>query len=197
MTKYFSDFVKLSDGIVKYTEDNVYGLPMFVINGMKLSNSSDFVIPTNKSYILDIRDGKFAWENAVESHPEFIYLNFYYDNKSEQNVEMNFVFIEDRIKTDNTILAMREKLIKERTDNTHSKEKCVSPVSNINNRRYNNEHNTKFNKQNINLCSKIVMHINKRTKTRQFLVNFFENYLFLAYFNSSFRTVFNSSAILS
>lgn len=103
MTKYFSDFVKLSDGIVKYTEDNVYGLPMFVINGMKLSNSSDFVIPTNKSYILDIRDGKFAWENAVESHPEFIYLNFYYDNKSEQNVEMNFVFIEDRVKTDNTV----------------------------------------------------------------------------------------------
>ena len=67
------------------------------------------------------------------------------------NIEKIKFFI-NKIKTDSTILAMRDKLIKERKGHTHSKEKCFSPVSNTNNRRFtlsNSSHYKKIKKINM------------------------------------------------
>ena len=72
----------------------------------------------------------------------------YYDRNTNGNIERIKFFI-NKIKTDNTILAMRQKLIQEKRDNTNSKEKCFSPVSNANIRRHNLSNSTQYKKINM------------------------------------------------
>ena len=89
-------------------------------------------------------------DTNLNDNPETRTLNAcrrieYYDKNTNGNIEKIKFFI-NKIKTDSTILAMREKLIKERKDNTHSKEKCVSPISNINIRRYTLSNSTHYKK---------------------------------------------------
>ena len=79
-------------------------------------------------------------------------IEYFNKNINDYGNIQKIKFFINKIKTDSTILAMREKLIKERSDTTHSKEKCFSPVSNINNRRYtlsNSTHYKKINKNNM------------------------------------------------
>ena len=73
-------------------------------------------------------------------------IEYYNKNINDNSNIEKIKFFINKIKTDSTILAMREKLIKERTDNAHSKEKCVSPVSNTNNRRYTLSNSTHYKK---------------------------------------------------
>lgn len=81
---------------LKYTENNQFGVPVFLLKG--------YLEGSEKEYVLDLQDGTFTFENSIESHPEFVYLNFNYDTSTgEQTVETNFVFIQDHIGIDETI----------------------------------------------------------------------------------------------
>ena len=103
----------------------------------------------------------------------------YYNNNTNSNGNIEKIkFFINKIKNDSTILAMREKLIKERKDNTHSKEKCVSPASNINNRRYTLSNSThykkikKINMKNIKLIQRQSINSeikNKLTDIRKYI----------------------------
>ena len=122
----------------------------------------------------------------INNNPKTKTLNAYhrieYYNKNTHgngngNIEKIKFFI-NKIKTDSTILAMRDKLIKERKGRTHSKEKCFSPVSNTNNRRFTLSNSThykkikKINMKNIKLVQRQSVNTemkNKLTDIRKYI----------------------------
>lgn len=100
------DYVKIKDGKLRYTTANRYGLPMLMCSGMTLTadGKDTGLMKAGVEYILDIRDGRLAWENTVPGHPEFIYVNFSYDTAGgEQDITANFVFTADGMRTDETV----------------------------------------------------------------------------------------------
>lgn len=98
----FSDYpiLKGSDkAYLRYTENNYLGLPLFICSGFNFSGGA--VLDESAEYVLDIKDGKFAFESAESD--KYLYLNFYYDeNDSEQNIDVNTVYIADKIPVNRT-----------------------------------------------------------------------------------------------
>lgn len=96
----------------RYTENNYLGLPLFICNGFDFSGQN--ILDTTADYVLDIKDGKFAFESAESD--KYLYLNFYYDeNNEEQNIDVNTVYIADKIQIDQT--EYNEEFIKKYLEN--------------------------------------------------------------------------------
>lgn len=101
-----ADYVKIKGGELRYTTANRHGMPMLMCSGMTMTadGADTGLMKAGSEYIIDIRDGRLAWENTVSDHPEFVYLNFSYDAAGgEQDITANFVFTADGMMTDETV----------------------------------------------------------------------------------------------
>lgn len=92
---------------LSYTSDNIYEVPMFIINKYSLlahvlNTTSPFLLNSDdennfiedKPYILDILNGRII--NKISDN-KLSYINFVYDNSStEQSIKTNFVYTSDK-----------------------------------------------------------------------------------------------------
>jgi len=89
-----------NDAYLKYTEKNYLGLPLFLFKNFEMKNINPNIFTNSNEYVLDLKDGKFVFEDESEY---FLYLNFNYDNiGKEQEIEVNTVYIADKIKINQT-----------------------------------------------------------------------------------------------
>ena len=82
---------------LKYTTNNNFGIPMFIIKNFQDAELGSTYFDPDKEYILEIIDGKFIFnaegDNDVYDTKKATYLNFNFDdNGMEQNIEVNYVY---------------------------------------------------------------------------------------------------------
>lgn len=80
---------------LRYSNDNMYHLPMFLIRGYQFDNVlDDNNISVDSEYILEILDGKMIFRD--EEHGRIVYLNFNFDTASnKQTIEVKFEYYSD------------------------------------------------------------------------------------------------------
>ena len=80
---------------LQYTIDNVYNVPLLLINNFQFTDISGNTSSINKQYILDITEGQIVMENAFNDQS---YINFTYDNSiGEQTISLNKIYYSDRV----------------------------------------------------------------------------------------------------
>ena len=78
---------------LRYSNDNIYHLPMFLIKGYQFDNLVEDAknIDPESEFILEILDGKMIFKD--DEHNRIVYLNFNFDSKAnKQTIEVNLEY---------------------------------------------------------------------------------------------------------